>query len=118
MISLVVKPAKDGNFIQLIQRLGWTYKDNQKQAKIFGQRKVFDNPSMNWEKQRDLSRSTDVIKLKIAAENYIDQFKTLKDQINFTQNERELKGDNRLWKKSKTNWEGKMYTQLTISILK
>lgn len=68
-----------------------------------GQRKVPDNFNINWEKQKDTSKSLDLIKLKLIAENQIDGSKALKDQITFNKNEHELKGDNLSKKESKTN---------------
>lgn len=63
-------------------------------------------------------RSTDTVTPKIVTENYIDWFKTLKNQIIFNKNKRESKENSRPRKESKTNWEDITYAQLTIDILK
>jgi hypothetical protein len=76
------------------------------------------NPSVNWDKRRDTSRSSDVVKPKPAVENRIDRSKTLKDRITFNTMERDTKGENRPRKEPKTNWEGKTYAQLTTGIPK
>lgn len=35
IISLIAEPAENEDFMKLIQRTGWIYKDKLKQAKIF-----------------------------------------------------------------------------------
>lgn len=50
MISLVAEPAEDEDFIQLIQKTGWTYKNNQRQAKNFSKKRTPSNPNIKLEK--------------------------------------------------------------------